>query len=153
LDEVDYSYFLEYSKDELAHALINYIQCEQDYLSKIKSLKKIIHDLLFEKEVFQKSNNEAQSKIETLENEKEELQSKCEGLEKMMLKFFKGQDNLDKLLGSQRMSFKKEGIWFNAFNKKGNLQKPLCSWGIQKGIPHHMQLLLEEGSHFLFLST
>ena len=34
LDEVDYSDLLEYSKDELAQALIRCIQCEQEYLSK-----------------------------------------------------------------------------------------------------------------------
>jgi len=48
-DEVDYSDLLEYSKDELAQALIKCIQYEQDYLSKIKSLKKPINNLSFEK--------------------------------------------------------------------------------------------------------
>ena len=55
-----------------------------------------------------------------LENEKKELQSKHEGLEKVVLKFSKGQENLDKLLGSQRMSFNKEGIGYNLFNQKKN---------------------------------
>jgi len=50
--------------------------------------------------------------------EKKELQSKCEDLLKMVLKFSKGKDNLDKLHGSQRMSFNKEGIGYNPFNKK-----------------------------------
>jgi len=46
-DEVNCSNFLEYSKDELAEALIKCIRCEQEYLSKIKSLKKhfVIHPL------------------------------------------------------------------------------------------------------------
>jgi len=66
----------------------------------------------------QKSNNESHSMIETLENEMEELQSKYEGLEKVVLKFSKGQDNLDKLLHSQRISFNKEGIGYNLFNRK-----------------------------------
>jgi len=39
-DDVDYSDFVEYSKDELARVLLKCIQCEQDYLSKIKSLRK-----------------------------------------------------------------------------------------------------------------
>ena len=39
-DEVDYSKFLEYSKNESAQALIKCIQFEQVYLSKIKSLNK-----------------------------------------------------------------------------------------------------------------
>ena len=36
----------------------------------------------------------------------------------MVLEFSKAQDNLDKLLGSPRMSFNKEGIGYNSFNKK-----------------------------------
>jgi len=56
--------------------------------------------------------------IETLEIEKKELQFKCEDLEKAVLKFCKGQNNLDKLLESQRISFNKEGIGYNPFNKK-----------------------------------
>ena len=39
LDEVDYSEFLEYSKGELAQALIKCIQCEQEYSSKIKAFE------------------------------------------------------------------------------------------------------------------
>jgi len=117
-DEVDYSNLLEYSKDELAQALIKCIQCEQDYLSKIKSLNKTISNLTFEKECLEKSKIEIHTRIETLEIEKKELQSKCEDLEKMVLKFSKGQDNLDKLLGSQRISFNKEDIGYNPFNKK-----------------------------------
>ena len=35
-DEIDYSDFLEYFKDELAQALVNYIKCEQKYLSKMR---------------------------------------------------------------------------------------------------------------------
>jgi len=41
----------------------------------------------------------------------------------MVLKFSKGQNNLDKLLGSQRVSFNKEGIGYNPFNKKKNYKK------------------------------
>ena len=90
LDEVDYSDILEYSKDELAQALIQCIRCEQEYLSTIKSLKKTIRNLLSEKESLQKLNSESLLKIEMLENEKKELQSKHEGLEKVVLKFSKG---------------------------------------------------------------
>jgi len=50
-DQVDHSDFLEYSKDKLARALIECIQCEKDYLSKIKSLKKTISNLTFKKNV------------------------------------------------------------------------------------------------------
>ena len=52
-DEVDYSDLLEYFKDELAHALINCVRCEQKYLFKIKSFKKIIHDLCLKKDPLQ----------------------------------------------------------------------------------------------------
>jgi len=48
------------------------------------------------------------------------LQSKHEGLEKVVLEFSKGEENLDKLLGSHRMSFNKEDIGYNPFNKKKN---------------------------------
>jgi len=65
-----------------------------------------------------KSNNAFHTGIETLEIEKKDLQSKCESLEKMVLKFTKGQDNLNKLFGSQRMSFNKECIGCNPSNKK-----------------------------------
>jgi len=117
-DEVDYSEFLEYSKKELAQALIKCIQCEQVYLSRIKSLKKTICNLIFEKECLEKSKIETHTEIVTLQTEKNELQSKCDDLQELVLKFSKGQDNLDKLLGSQRMSFNKEGIGYNPFNKK-----------------------------------
>jgi len=109
-DEVDCSYLLIYSKDEFVQTLIKCIQCKHEYLSKIKSLKKTIRDLSFEKEVLQKSNNEFQTRIEILEIEKKRLQSKCEDLKKLVLKFSKGRHNLDKLLGFQRMFFNKEAI-------------------------------------------
>ena len=69
-DEVDYSDLLEYSKDELAQALIRCIHCEQVYLSKIKTFKKTIHNLLSEKEVLQRENDDPHLKIEHLEKEK-----------------------------------------------------------------------------------
>ena len=55
VDEVVYSDLLEYSKEELAQALIRCIQCEQEYLSKIKTFKKTIHNLLSEKEMLQRA--------------------------------------------------------------------------------------------------
>ena len=58
------------------------------------------------------------TEIVTLQIEKNKLQSKCDDIQKLVLKFSKGQDNLDKLLGSQKMSFNKEGIEYNSFNKK-----------------------------------
>jgi len=103
-NEVNYTDFVEYSKDELAQTLIKYILYEQDYLSKINFLKKTIRDLTLEKEHLEESNNAFHTKIETLEIENKELQSKCESLEKVVLRFSKGQDNLDKLLGSQKIS-------------------------------------------------
>jgi len=61
----------------------------------------------FKKKVLEKSNNEFHTSIETLEIEKKGFQSKCEDLKKVVLKFSKGQNNLNKLLGSQRISFNK----------------------------------------------
>jgi len=78
-DDVVYCDFLEYSKDELAQALVNCIECEQKYLSKISSLKKVIRNLSFKKEALQKSNDEIHMKIDTLETKKQEIQSECEG--------------------------------------------------------------------------
>ena len=118
LDEVDYSDLLEYSKDELAQALIRCIQCEQVYLSKIKTFKKTIHNLLSEKEVLKRENDDLHLKIEHLEKEKQDVQSKCGASEKLALKFTKGPDNLDKLLGLQRLSINKEGIGYNPLNRK-----------------------------------
>jgi len=89
-DDVDYSEFLEYSKKELAQALIKCIQYEQVYLSKIKSLKKTICNLIFEKECFEKSKINTHTEIATLQTEKNELQSKCDDLQKLILKFSKG---------------------------------------------------------------
>ena len=113
-------------------------------------MKKTIRNLLFEKEALQKLNSESLSKIEMLENEKKELQSKHEGLEKVVLKFSKGQKNLDKLLGSQRMSFNKEGIGYNPFNKKKNYKNffvhetskdkshTVCNYCLRKDFPTHV---------------
>jgi len=39
-------------------------------------------------------------------------------LETIVSKFSKGEENLNKILGTQKMSFNKEGIGFNPFNKK-----------------------------------
>ena len=78
----------------------------------------------FEKEVLTKSNNKSHTIIEILEKEKEELQSKHD-LEKVILKFTKGQDSLDKLLGSQRMSFNKEGVGYNVLIKRKFIRSSL----------------------------
>ena len=140
-DEVDYSEFLEYSKNHLARALIKCIQCEQDYLSKIKSLKKTISNLCLEKEYLEKSKVEDHTKIETLEIEKEELTSKCEHLKNIVLKFFKGQNNVN---------FKKEGIGYNPVNKKKNYKNffvqetsknvshTTCNYCLRKGHISHL---------------
>jgi len=68
----------------------------------------------------------------------------------MVLKFCKGQNNLDKLLGSQRMSFNKEGIGYNPFNKKKAYKKYfvqeastnechiICNYYLRKGHMSHL---------------
>ena len=43
---------------------------------------------------------------------------KCVNLEKIVLKFSGGGENLNKILGTQKMSLNKEGIVFNPFNNK-----------------------------------
>ena len=61
-----------------------------------------------------------------LENEKDELQNKYANLKTIVLKFSKGEENLNKILSTQKASFNKEGISFNLFNKKEALQKHFC---------------------------
>jgi len=68
--------------------------------------------------MLQREKDDLHLKIEHLQKEKEEIQSKCRAFETLALKFTKGQDNLDKLHGLQRMSFSKEGIGYNPLNKK-----------------------------------
>ena len=43
---------------------------------------------------------------------------KCANFEKIVLKISKGEENLNKILDTQEMSFNKEEISFNVFNKK-----------------------------------
>jgi len=43
---------------------------------------------------------------------------KCANFEKIVLKISKGEENLNKILDTQEMSFNREGIGFNSFNKK-----------------------------------
>ena len=58
----------------------------------------------------EKSNNDLQAKVRNLETKNKELQAKCDEDHKIVLKFTQGQENLDKLLCTQRASFNKEGI-------------------------------------------
>jgi len=101
--------------------------------------------LISEKECFEKSKIKTHTEIATLQTEKNELQSKYEDLQKLVLKFSKGQENLDKLLGTQRISFNKEGIGYNPFNKKKtyknffvqeaskNTPHTICNYCLRKG--------------------
>jgi len=43
---------------------------------------------------------------------------KCANLKKIILKFSKREENLNKILGTQKVSFNKERISFNSFNRK-----------------------------------
>jgi len=70
--------------------LVNCIKCEQKYLSKINSLKKVIRDSSFEIKAFQNSNYELYIKVDTFETEKKEVQLKCEGFQKLIY-FRKGE--------------------------------------------------------------
>ena len=88
-------------------------------------MKKKHFELFQENVEFRKSNDlvcndlkSFQEKVVLLEKEKDELQVKCANLEKIVLKFLKGEENLYKILGTQKTSFNKEGVGFNLFNKK-----------------------------------
>ena len=56
--------------------------------------------------------------VSFLKKKKNNLHFKCANLEKIIFKFCKGEENLNKILGSQETSFNKEGIHFNPSNKK-----------------------------------
>jgi len=60
-----------------------------------------------------------------LKKAKDDLQMKRANLEKIVLKFSKGEENLNTIVCTQRTSFNKKEIGFNPFNKK-KLQKLLC---------------------------
>ena len=51
-------------------------------------------------------------------NKNFELQAKCDDNKKIASKFTEGQQNLDRLLCTQKASFNKEEIGYNYFNKK-----------------------------------
>ena len=53
-----------------------------------------------------------------LAKEKNDLQSKCAYLQEIILKFSKSEGNLNKIPGSQKVSFNNGGINFNFFNEK-----------------------------------
>ena len=121
-------------------------------MSKIKSLKKTIGNLRFEKEYLEKWKIEAHTKIETLEVEKKELTSKCEDLEKMVLKFSKGQNNLEKLLGHQECPLTKKVLDATLLTKRKLIKTSLFKRYL-KWISHHMQLLFKEGIYISFMPS
>ena len=70
----------------------------------------------------------------------------------MVLKFSKGKDNLDKLLESQRMSFNKEDIRYNSFNKNKTYKNFFTQEASKKMNLKYMQLLFKKGSYISFMS-
>ena len=64
-----------------------------------------------------------QEKFLLFKKEKDELQMKCANLETIVLKFSKGEENLNKILGTQKISFNKKINSFNSFNKKKYYKK------------------------------
>ena len=71
-----------------------------------------------ENESLPRSYENMHIKVNDLENKKTVSQNKCDDSHKCLLKLTKAQENLDKLLGSQYMSFTKKGLEFNANNRK-----------------------------------
>ena len=106
-----YDFLSNYFKRKLIKVLLHYIRCQEGYISKIKDLKKINFELSQQNIEFRKSNDlkSFQEKFILLEKEKDELQIKCVNLEKIILKFSKEEDNLNKILDTQKVSFNKEG--------------------------------------------
>ena len=119
-EEVHISSLYECSKDELIDALISFANLEHKYMSKYKDLKKKLRDLSQKNAGLEKLNNELHGKIKDVEAKNQELSTKCNAKHKTILKFTQGQENLDRLLSTQRASFNKEGIEDDYFNKKKN---------------------------------
>ena len=87
-------------------------------MPKYKDLKRNFKEANQKNEALQKWNNDLHDKIRSSENENRELKAKCDKDHKIILKFSKGPENLDKLLCTQRASFNKEEIGYNHSNKK-----------------------------------
>ena len=117
-NEVDITALFECSKDELINALVSFAKLEQRYSSKYKDFKRNFQGLKQKNVALGKMNYDLHDKIRILENKNEELQDKCNKEHKIILKFTKGQENLDKLLCNQKTSFNKEEIGYNHSNKK-----------------------------------
>jgi len=71
----------------------------------------------------------------------------------MLLKFSKGLDNLDKLLGWQRMPFNIGDIGYNPFNKK----KTYKNFSVQEASKNESHIIcnycLKEGAYISFMSS
>ena len=74
--------------------------------------------LIIWKRGFKKVKYEVPIKIDTLEMNTKKFNLNGKVLKILILKLSKEQENLDKLWGSRRISFKKERIAYNPFNKK-----------------------------------
>ena len=106
-DEVDISSLYDCSKDELIDALISFAKLEEKYMSKYKELKKRVRELCKKNVDLGKLNNDLQVKVKDLEAKNIELSTKCDVNHTTILKFTQGQENLDKILSTQRTSFYK----------------------------------------------
>jgi len=113
LDEVDVSELYKYSKEKIIDTLISFANIKQKYLSKYKDQKKNVLELRQKNLVLEKLNN----RNKTIEDKNLELQVKCDNNQKIILKFTQGQENLHKVLCTQKASFNKEGIGYNHLNR------------------------------------
>jgi len=117
LDEV-YDFLNNCSRHKLLKVLLHYIKHQEGHISKVKDLKKMNFELSQENIEFQKPNDSLsndlksfQEKFILLEKEKDELQIKYVNLEKIVLKFSRGEENLNKIPGTQKISLtKKESV-------------------------------------------
>ena len=105
----------------------------------MKSLKKITFDLSQETIELQKSSglfssdlDVVQEKYTLLRKGKYDLQCTFADLQKIVLKFSEGEENLYKILGSQKASSNKEGISFELFNHKKCYKSSLLNRSIPK---------------------
>ena len=87
-------------------------------MPKYKELKKRVRELCKKNVDLGKLNNDLLVKVKDLEAKNIELSTKCDVNNKTILKFTLGQENLDKLLCTQRTSFNKEGLGYNHSNQK-----------------------------------
>ena len=98
---------------------------EKDLVAELHSEKKrferyvkSIEDILKLNDEFAQENLDLLNRVKSLEEENLCLRAKTKDLHGIVLKFTKGQESFDKMLGSQKLTFDKCGIGFESTSKQ-----------------------------------